>query len=163
MGGYTLAPHTMVQVSPLYTHRMEKWWDRPHSFDPDRFAREEHKQHPFQWAPFGGGAHKCIGLHFADIQKLLDVLHRLTDAGNTVIVIEHNLDVIAAADWVIDIGPGPGDAGGTIVACGTPSEVARSSGATALMPTRSLTPPSTSIRPSISTGRSNRPGRASRR
>ena len=67
MGGYTLAPHTMVQVSPLYTHRMEKWWNRPHSFDPDRFAREEHKQHPFQWAPFGGGAHKCIGLHFADM------------------------------------------------------------------------------------------------
>ena len=67
MGGYTLAPHTMVQVSPLYTHRMEKWWNHPHQFDPDRFAREEHKQHPFQWAPFGGGAHKCIGLHFADM------------------------------------------------------------------------------------------------
>jgi cytochrome P450 len=67
LGGYTLAPHTMVQVSPLYTHRMEKWWDRPNEFDPDRFAREEHKQHPFLWAPFGGGAHKCIGLHFADM------------------------------------------------------------------------------------------------
>jgi cytochrome P450 len=46
---------------------MEAWWSDPHSFDPDRFAREEHKQHSFLWAPFGGGAHKCIGLHFADM------------------------------------------------------------------------------------------------
>jgi cytochrome P450 len=67
LGGYLLKPHTMVQVSPLYTHRMEQWWSNPHSFDPDRFAREEHKQHSFQWVPFGGGAHKCIGLHFADM------------------------------------------------------------------------------------------------
>jgi cytochrome P450 len=67
VGGYTLAPHTMVQISPLYTQRMEQWWRNPHDFDPDRFAREEHKQHSFLWAPFGGGAHKCIGLHFADM------------------------------------------------------------------------------------------------
>jgi cytochrome P450 len=67
VGGFLLQPHTMVQVSPLYTHRMEQWWSNPHSFDPDRFAREEHKQHAFQWIPFGGGAHKCIGLHFADM------------------------------------------------------------------------------------------------
>lgn len=67
VGGYALQPHTMVQVSPLYTGRMEQWWSNPHSFDPDRFAREEHKQHSFLWAPFGGGAHKCIGLHFADM------------------------------------------------------------------------------------------------
>ena len=67
VGGYQLAPHTMVQISPLYTHRMEQWWTNPHAFDPDRFAREEHKQHSFLWAPFGGGAHKCIGLHFADM------------------------------------------------------------------------------------------------
>ncbi len=46
---------------------MEQWWSDPHRFDPDRFARNEHKQHNFQWAPFGGGAHKCIGLHFADM------------------------------------------------------------------------------------------------
>jgi excinuclease ABC subunit A len=65
------------------------------------------------------------GLHFADIQKLLDVLHRLTDAGNTVIVIEHNLDVIKTADWIIDLGPEGGDAGGQIVAQGTPEDLAR--------------------------------------
>jgi cytochrome P450 len=67
VGGYLLQPHTMVQISPLYVQRMEQWWTNPHQFDPDRFAREEHKQHSFQWAPFGGGAHKCIGLHFADM------------------------------------------------------------------------------------------------
>jgi excinuclease ABC subunit A len=63
------------------------------------------------------------GLHFADIQKLLDVLHRLTDAGNTVLVIEHNLDVIKTADWIIDLGPEGGDGGGRLVAEGTPEEV----------------------------------------
>ncbi|MEM7028672.1 MAG: excinuclease ABC subunit UvrA [Chloroflexota bacterium] len=65
------------------------------------------------------------GLHFADIQKLLDVLHRLTDAGNTVIVIEHNLDVIKTADWIIDLGPEGGEAGGQIIASGTPEKVAQ--------------------------------------
>jgi excinuclease ABC subunit A len=64
------------------------------------------------------------GLHFADIQKLLDVLHRLTDAGNTVIVIEHNLDVIKTADWLVDLGPEGGDGGGRIVAEGPPETVA---------------------------------------
>jgi excinuclease ABC subunit A len=63
------------------------------------------------------------GLHFADIQKLLNVLHRLTDAGNTVIVIEHNLDVIKTADWIIDLGPEGGDQGGQIVAQGSPEEI----------------------------------------
>jgi len=65
------------------------------------------------------------GLHFADIQQLLNVLHRLVDAGNTVVIIEHNLEVIKNADWIIDLGPGGGDAGGYIVAEGTPEEVAR--------------------------------------
>jgi excinuclease ABC subunit A len=64
------------------------------------------------------------GLHFADIQRLLQVLLRLRDAGNTVVVIEHNLDVIKTADHIIDLGPEGGDAGGEIVACGTPEEVA---------------------------------------
>jgi excinuclease ABC subunit A len=66
------------------------------------------------------------GLHFADIQKLLDVLLRLRDAGNTLVVIEHNLDVIKCADWIIDLGPGGGSAGGEIVATGTPEQVAKS-------------------------------------
>jgi excinuclease ABC subunit A len=65
------------------------------------------------------------GLHFADIQNLLDVLHRLTDAGNTVVVIEHNLDVIKTADWIVDLGPEGGDAGGYIVAQGTPESTAQ--------------------------------------
>ena len=65
------------------------------------------------------------GLHFEDVKRLLHVLDRLTDAGNTVIVIEHNLDVIKCADWVIDLGPEGGDEGGHIIAEGTPEEVAR--------------------------------------
>jgi excinuclease ABC subunit A len=64
------------------------------------------------------------GLHFDDIRKLLGVLNRLTDAGNTVIVIEHNLDVIKTADWVIDLGPDGGSRGGTIIATGTPEQIA---------------------------------------
>ena len=63
------------------------------------------------------------GLHFADIHKLLDVLQRLVAVGNTVLVIEHNLDVIKTADYVIDMGPEGGDRGGTIVGIGTPEEL----------------------------------------
>ena len=65
------------------------------------------------------------GLHFDDVRKLLDVLHRLTDLGNTVIIIEHNLDVIRNADWILDLGPEGGEEGGRVVAQGTPEQVAR--------------------------------------
>ena len=66
------------------------------------------------------------GLHFADVHKLVEILHRLSEGGNTVVVIEHNLDVIKTADYIIDIGKEGGDGGGTVIACGTPEEVAKS-------------------------------------
>src|SRR5437868_556852 len=68
------------------------------------------------------------GLHFADVQRLLDVLNRLVDAGNTVVVIEHNLDVVKTADRIVDLGPEGGDEGGLIVAEGTPEQVAGTKG-----------------------------------
>lgn len=65
------------------------------------------------------------GLHSDDVAKLINILSRLVASGNTVVVIEHNLDVIKTADWIIDVGPEGGDAGGRIVTCGTPEQVAR--------------------------------------
>jgi excinuclease ABC subunit A len=66
-----------------------------------------------------------VGLHVFDVEKLLEVLNRLADAGNTVVVIEHNLDVIKTADWLIDLGPEGGDKGGRVIAEGTPEQVAK--------------------------------------
>ena len=68
------------------------------------------------------------GLHFADIEKLLEVLQRLVDSGNTVLVIEHNLDVIKQADWIVDLGPEGGEAGGEVIAAGTPEQIAEVDG-----------------------------------
>ena len=67
------------------------------------------------------------GLHFEDVKKLLEVLHELADQGNTVVVIEHNLDVVKTADWIIDFGPEGGDGGGEVVAMGSPEQVAANS------------------------------------
>ena len=67
------------------------------------------------------------GLHFADVHTLVEILRRLSDGGNTVVVIEHNLDVIKTADYLIDMGPEGGDRGGTVIAKGTPEEVAENS------------------------------------
>jgi excinuclease ABC subunit A len=68
------------------------------------------------------------GLHFHDIQQLLAVLHRLRDQGNTMVVIEHNLDVIKTSDWIVDLGPEGGEGGGEIIAVGTPEDVANTKG-----------------------------------
>jgi excinuclease ABC subunit A len=65
------------------------------------------------------------GLHFHDVKKLLEVLHELVDNGNTVVVIEHNLEVIKTADWIVDLGPEGGDGGGELIASGTPEDVAK--------------------------------------
>jgi excinuclease ABC subunit A len=73
------------------------------------------------------------GLHFEDVSRLLQVLHRLVDQGNTVLVIEHNLDVVKTADWIIDLGPDGGRRGGLVVGEGTPEEIAQLSSATGVV------------------------------
>ena len=67
-----------------------------------------------------------VGLHMADVEKLIRVLHRLVDSGNSVLVVEHNLDLIAEADWILDLGPEGGQAGGKLVCQGSPRQVMRS-------------------------------------
>jgi excinuclease ABC subunit A len=69
-----------------------------------------------------------VGLHAADVHKLIEVLQRLVDAGNSVLIIEHNLDIIKIADWIIDLGPEGGDRGGELIAQGTPEQVMRTKG-----------------------------------
>ena len=64
------------------------------------------------------------GLHFADVADLLKVVHQIIDAGNSVVVIEHNIDVIKSADWIVDLGPEGGDGGGRVIATGTPQQIA---------------------------------------
>ena len=66
-----------------------------------------------------------VGLHWADLDKLIKIIHKLADNGNTILIIEHNLDLIKVADYIIDLGPEGGSGGGTVVACGTPKEVAK--------------------------------------
>ena len=83
------------------------------------------------------------GLHFEDIRQLLEVLHRLRDGGNTVVIIEHNLDVIKTADWLIDLGPEGGSGGGQIIAAGTPEDVA----ATAQSHTGAFLAPMLNVKP----------------
>src|SRR3712207_1194189 len=86
------------------------------------------------------------GLHFADVERLLDVLHRLTEQGNSVVVIEHNLDVIKTADRIIDMGPEGGDEGGKVVATGTPEQVAAAAGSHTGRFLEPLVTPSPSVR-----------------
>ena len=66
-----------------------------------------------------------VGLHWADLDKLIKIIHKLADNGNTILIIEHNLDLIKIADYIIDLGPEGGNNGGTVVVCGTPKEIAK--------------------------------------
>jgi cytochrome P450 len=77
--GHVIPAGTMISVSPIVTHHMKEWWTNPEQFDPERFteARSEHKKHPYQYVPFGGGAHMCIGLHFAEMQVKAVLYHIL--------------------------------------------------------------------------------------
>lgn len=77
--GYTLPKNTLVNISPLFTHYMEEYWSNPYRFDPERFSpeRAEHKKHFYQWIPFGGGHHKCLGLNFAEMQSKTFLFHFL--------------------------------------------------------------------------------------
>src|SRR5205814_3472774 len=101
-----------AQRVKLVTHLLSGW-KQPTLFDP----QQKHKLFVLE--------EPTIGLHMADVKRLVEVIQRLVDAGHSVIVIEHNLDLIAEADWVIDLGPEAGEAGGHVVAQGIPEEIAR--------------------------------------
>ncbi len=102
--GQHIPAGTMISVSPLVTHHMKEWWVNPEQFDPERFteARSEHKKHPYQYVPFGGGAHMCIGLHFAEMQ-VKAILHH--------VVQRYRWSVPAGYDMPVDFTslPVPGD------------------------------------------------------
>src|SRR3974377_2050403 len=88
-----------------------------------KLAKELSKRAPGRTLSIPG--EPTTGLHFHDVKKLLEVLHELTDQGNTVVVIEHNLEVIKTADWIIDLGPEGGDGGGEIIATGQPEDIVK--------------------------------------
>ena len=79
MGGHRIPANTILFIPPLFTHNMSEWWTDPQKFDPDRFAepRLEQKRHAFNYIAFGGGAHKCIGIHFAIMQAKVFMFHFL--------------------------------------------------------------------------------------
>ena len=113
-----LGPRPVLEILEAIGHMpLPPYIDRP-----DEDADKERYQTVYNQKP-GAVAAPTAGLHFADIQQLLDVLHRLRDHGNTVVVIEHNLDVIKTADWLVDLGPEGGSKGGQIIAVGTPEQV----------------------------------------
>jgi excinuclease ABC subunit A len=110
-----------AQRVKLVTHLLTGLKEQLELFDPNE-PKQKQKRNLFILEE------PTIGLHISDVRRLVEVLQRLVDAGHSVVVIEHNLDLIAEADWVIDLGPEGGEAGGHIVAEGTPEQIARGKG-----------------------------------
>lgn len=116
MGNFDASERWLIKKWLKKTHIVSPDFPRFSSYSVPRFSSPDFPDFP---------DFPTIGLHFADIQRLLDVLMRLVDMGNTMVVIEHNLDVIKCADYVIDMGPEGGPGGGQIIASGTVEEIAR--------------------------------------